>query len=520
MIAENVFFKEVALRICSSLDIEKALWRCYLYMQGVLPVDALTLTFYDADSGILEVAATANDKGGTARSDKILIPPPLRKELEEPDKHPLVRMAANIHTDPIALLVAQQVQYPYLSVMVARFIIEGKFLGSLNVHAAEQGSYTAEHLRLLGLVNEPFAVALANCRRYLEMVRLKEILADNSKYFENELRNDYGDVIVGAESGLKAVMEQVASVAPSCTPVLLHGETGTGKEVIANAIHMLSPRAQGPLIKVNCGAIPESLIDSELFGHEKGAFTGAQAQKRGRFERANQGTIFLDEVSELPLNAQVRLLRVLQEKEIERVGGTIPIKVNIRIISATNRDLVPLIKKQAFRDDLYYRLGVFPIHIPPLRQRKADIPSLVTHFIKKKAAELGFRFVPILASGALDVLTRYEWPGNIRELSNTVERALLLYKANPLKFDDILGLRILTSMHSDVIETDEDLTLHAIETKHIRRVLDMTRGRIEGKKGAASILKINPGTLRHKMRKLGVPFGRAVQGAQVGSGQG
>ncbi len=511
MISDNEFFREVSLRICGSLDIEKALWHCLLYMREVLPADALTLTFYDANSGILEIVASATAMGGLVRSEKILIPQHLRKELQEPEKYPLVRMAPDIRTDAIAYLVAKQIECPFLSVIVARFMVEGKFLGSLNVHAAAAEGYTAEHLRLLSLVNEPFGVALANCRKYLELMRLKEILADDRKYFESELRRPYGDLIVGAESGLKEVMEQVMTVASSFTPVLLHGETGTGKELIANAIHKLSPRAQGPLIKVNCGAIPESLIDSELFGHEKGAFTGALSRKRGRFERADQGTIFLDEVSELPLAAQVRLLRALQEKEIERVGGTSPIKVNIRIISATNRDLLPLIKNRTFRDDLYYRLGVFPIHIPPLRQRKSDIPNLVSHFVKTKAAELGFCFDPVLAPGALDILCQYDWPGNVRELSNAVERSLLLFKSKPLKFEEILGLSTAASMPPQDVAVNQDLALNAMESKHIRGVLAMTGGRVEGKKGAAALLDINPGTLRHKMRKLGIPFGRAAR---------
>ena len=511
MINENEFFREVALRICGSLEIDKALWNCLLYMQGVMPVNALTLTIYDANSGILEIVATATAGGGAVRSEKILVPQQLRRELQEPEKYPLVRMAADIRADTIAHLVAKQIDCPHRSILVVRFIMEGKFLGSLNVHAAATGMFTGEHLRLLSLVNEPFGVALANCRKYLELMRLKEILADDRKYFESELRRSYGDPIVGSESGLKEVMEQVMTVAPSFTPVLLHGETGTGKELIANAIHKLSPRAQGPLIKVNCGAIPESLIDSELFGHEKGAFTGALTRKRGRFERADQGTIFLDEVSELPPEAQVRLLRVLQEKEIERVGGTNPIKVNIRIISATNRELLPLIKNRSFRDDLYYRLGVFPIHIPPLRQRKSDIPSLVSHFMKTKASELGLCFDPVLAPGALDLLCQYDWPGNVRELCNAVERALLLFKSKPLKFEEILGLSTAARIFPEGVAVNQDLALDAVESKHIRGVLAMTRGRVEGKKGAAALLNVNPGTLRHKMRKLGIPFGRAAK---------
>jgi transcriptional regulator with GAF, ATPase, and Fis domain len=342
---------------------------------------------------------------------------------------------------------------------------------------------------------------------------MKERLADSSKYFENELRKNIGDVIIGADLGLKGVMEQIQQVAPSTSPVLLHGETGTGKELVANIIHKSSPRHNGPLIKVNCGAIPETLIDSELFGHEKGAFTGALAQKRGRFERADGGTIFLDEISELPLNAQVRLLRVLQEKEFERVGGSSPVKVDIRIISATNKSLIKLVETGSFRDDLYYRLGVFPIQIPSLRQRKEDIPAMVEHFMQKKAKEMGLRFMPRLASGALRELIGYDWPGNVRELNNAVERALLVYREKPLQFADILGLSARKKTLEEYFADGTDLSLNNFEAKHIKRVMEKTGGRVEGPNGAAAVLGVKSGTLRHRMRKLGIPFGKVAKKA-------
>ena len=240
----------------------------------------------------------------------------------------------------------------------------------------------------MSLLNEPFAIAFSNTLKHQEVLRLKDLLADDNRYLHRELLHLSGEEIVGADFGLKRVIEMVRQVAPLNSPVLLLGETGVGKDVIANAIHYSSPRKDGPLVKVNCGAIPETLLDSELFGHEKGAFTGAISQKRGRFERANQGTIFLDEIGELPSPAQVRMLRVLQYKEIERVGGTNPIPVDIRLIAATNRNLEEMVKTKQFREDLWFRLNVFPIHIPPLRERKEDIPALVRHFVKRKSREL------------------------------------------------------------------------------------------------------------------------------------
>jgi len=303
-------------------------------------------------------------------------------------------------------------------------------------------------------------------------------------------------------------MENVRRVAPLSSPVLLLGETGVGKEIIAGAIHNASLRENGPFIKVNCGAIPETLMDSELFGHEKGAFTGAIDQKRGRFERAHEGTIFLDEIGELPPEAQVRLLRVLQEKEIERIGGIEPIKVDIRVIAATHRDLQAMIQGGKFREDLYFRLQVFPICIPTLKERSGDIPSLVQHFIKKKARDLKLTAIPTLSSEAYDQLLAHHWPGNVRELENAVERAIILNREGPLSFADLGPQKEKEEAVVLVSETTESCNLDRVTANHIRSVLKMTNGRVEGKKGAAQLLGINPGTLRNRMRKMDISFGR------------
>ena len=297
-------------------------------------------------------------------------------------------------------------------------------------------------------------------------------------------------------------------VAPLDSPVLLLGETGTGKDVLANVIHYSSSRCDGPLISVNCGAIPDTLIDSELFGHEKGAFTGATSKKRGRFERADKGTIFLDEIGELPPQAQVRLLRVLQNSEFERVGGSEPVSVDVRIISATNRNLEKMVKDGAFREDLWFRLNVFPIVIPPLRERKEDIPALTYHFLERRSRQMKIPATPALAPSAMDRLKTYHWPGNVRELENIIERALILKPEGPLKFS-ILEIPKQEEMVSGEAEGRSNLPNNSLEldtalSDHIKRVLKMTGGQIHGPGGAAELLNINPSTLRSKIKKLGI----------------
>ncbi|MEN6617844.1 MAG: sigma 54-interacting transcriptional regulator [Syntrophorhabdus sp.] len=509
---ENEFFRELTLRICGTLDLERALWQCFLYVNSVMPADNLDLIIYDSALGTIDVVATANETGGVTRMDKTPLPPELRQEIEEAHRHPRVRVAENIFNDPILGRIARHLGWEQCSMMLGRFIIDGNYIGALGVRSAGTGRYNEEHVRLWSLVNEPAAIALANSRRLREVIDLKDMLADDNRYLRDELRKNTVE-IVGADFGLKDVMENVRKVAPLTSPVLLVGETGTGKEVIANAIHNLSPRYSGPFIKVNCGAIPESLIDSELFGHEKGAFTGALARKRGRFERAHSGTIFLDEISELPPHAQVRLLRVLQEKEFERVGGTESVKVDIRIISATNRNLEKMVENGDFRGDLYFRIKVFPVDVPPLRARKNDIPALVQHFIRKKSREMVLHNIPVLAPGAIDALMTYDWPGNVREVENAVERALILSGGKPLAFDGILGMSG-SSRSESIARSAKDFPFRAlqdVEAEHIRNTLETTGGRIEGIGGAAEMLGINPGTLRHRMRKLGIPFGRKTR---------
>ncbi|MDX1702055.1 MAG: sigma-54 dependent transcriptional regulator, partial [Melioribacteraceae bacterium] len=328
---------------------------------------------------------------------------------------------------------------------------------------------------------------------------------DDNKFLHGELRKVSGEEIIGAHFGLRDVMHKVQQVAALNSPVLLLGETGVGKDVIANSIHYSSSRNDGPFVSVNCGAIPDTLIDSELFGHEKGAFTGALAQKRGRFERANGGTIFLDEIGELPLQAQVRLLKVLQTKEIERVGGVKTIHLDIRVIAATNRNLEEMVKDGKFREDLWFRLNVFPIWIPPLRDRMSDMPALLQHFINLKAKELKLSITPQLELGTIEYLMQYHWPGNVRELQNVVERALILNPRGPISFKNlVVGEKKVSN--EPITKSDEILSLEEMNYRHIEKVLKTVNGKIHGKGGAAELLKVNANTLRNKMNKLGIDY--------------
>jgi transcriptional regulator with GAF, ATPase, and Fis domain len=296
------------------------------------------------------------------------------------------------------------------------------------------------------------------------------------------------------------VLKQIETVAPTTATVLIQGETGTGKELLARAIHRLSPRKDSTFIKLNCAAIPAGLVESELFGHEKGAFTGAIARKIGRLELAHEGTLFLDEVGELPLDLQPKLLRALQEREIERIGGTRPIQVDVRLIAATNRDLATMVQEKQFRSDLYYRLKVFPVFSPPLREREADIPVLVRHFVDTHSRRMG-KVIETIPEATMKALTHWSWPGNIRELENFLERAVILTRG-PVLYAPLAELEMPES--SPAAQETESPTLEAAEREHILRVLRESGGQIGGDDGAAARLGLKRTTLNSKLKKLGI----------------
>ena len=505
---ENDFFRRVTIQICSSLDIEVAMWRCIQFLKEFMPADEMYLHLYESGLGAFRTIAGATATEGRRMDQITPLPQEVRTRVA---KFTGMGVINQPELEPSFQFMLQFYGRPDTSALIRLLEVEGKKLGALVLLAEGRNRFSEEHARLYSLLNEPFSIAVSNTLKHQEILRLKDLLADDNRYLHRELLRLSGDEIVGAEFGLKGVMAMVREVASLGSPVLLLGETGVGKDVVANAIHYSSPRKDGPFVKVNCGAIPETLLDSELFGHEKGAFTGAISQRRGRFERANGGTIFLDEIAELPPQAQVRMLRVLQYKEIERVGGTDSVSVDIRLIAATNRNLEEMVKAKQFREDLWFRLNVFPIRVPPLSERKGDIPALVHHFIKRKSRELRLPTPPPLAPGVIDRLVAYHWPGNVRELENVIERALILSKGQPLTFDDLAGGKAKDTSQIHVEPQEPPLRLDEVTSQHILRVLEMTKGKVHGKGGAADVLGINPSTLRNRMNQLGIPYGRRTR---------
>jgi transcriptional regulator with GAF, ATPase, and Fis domain len=510
-INKNDFFRQATLLICSSLDIEKVLQRCINHLKKYMPVSGMYLNIFEAGLGLIRCLAMVTHDG-----DKKRLPPtPLSKEAIEHIETSLrtgkrVQIVDKPELHPITQALFRYSDLSKLSIIVITLTVEDETLGALGIMAEGNGQFNEVHKDLITMLREPFAIALSNVLRYQEINKLKEIVEAENRELYRELHHISVDEIVGADFGLSRIMEMVRQVAPINTPVMLLGESGVGKEVIANAIHFLSRRKNAPLVRVNCGAIPGNLLDSELFGHQKGAFTGAIESRKGRFERADKGSIFLDEIGELSLQAQVRLLRVIQNNEIERVGGKSTIPIDVRIIAATHRNLEEMIASGQFREDLWYRLNTFPIMIPPLRQRKEDIPALVHYFLEKKSKDLKIHTLPVITTSDMERLKDYSWPGNVRELENLIERALIKSRgrkeSEPLRFDHFTfseksgGIQELPAVDLNMLTLDEAMS------RHINRALQISRGKISGHNGAAQLLGINPNTLRSRMRKLGIPF--------------
>ena len=383
------------------------------------------------------------------------------------------------------------------SVLYLPLITKAKVLGTFQIASKEPFGYSEDDIEFLLQVANQLAIAIENVLTYEEVQTLRDQLHKENTYLQEEIKTECNfEQVIGKDPRWEEILENVNSVAMTDSTVLLAGETGTGKEMIARVIHDCSHRRERPLIKVNCGALSPQLVESELFGHEKGSFTGATNKKIGRFELAHNGTIFLDEIGDISQDMQVKLLRVLQEQEFERVGGTDSIKVNVRVIAATNRNLKEAVQKETFRADLYYRLNVFPIDVPPLRERAIDIPPLAHYFLGKFARRMKKKIEGI-SKETIDRLVNYPWPGNVRELQNVIERGVVLSKSSQL---EIAWLE--PPLDFQPLRLNRRLSLKEVEREYILCTLKETKGVIGGKEGAASLLKLHPNTLRSRLKQL------------------
>ena len=502
--AEEALLLQVTNTLVSNLDISRLLAAISASIRQVASYDYCGLTLFDVSSGQLRIHTLEAPSG--------------RKV--PPDGTPIAISGspagwAFTSREPIVLNhVAQQgddfspadlKRLTDLDIHCACWIPlinRGRPLGTLMVGKIAEAPFTEKDVRLLSHVGAQIAIAIDNAETYRQVTEARERLQEEKAYLEEELRTEYDfEEIVGESHALKRVLKQVETVAPTDATVLILGETGTGKELIARAIHSLSGRRERTFVRLSCAAIPGGLLESELFGHEKGAFTGAITQKIGRLELAHRGTLFLDEVGDIPLELQPKLLRALQEKEFERLGSTRTIPVDVRLIAATNRDLAAMVQAREFRSDLFYRLKVFPIEIPPLRMRSDDIPILVHHFVAKHARRMN-RVIETIPAEAMQALQRWRWPGNVRELENLLERAVILSNGPVLR----VPLSELTTPEAAEFPAGPaaSSSLEATEREHILKVLRETQGLIAGPEGAAARLGLKRTTLNSKMRKLGI----------------
>jgi formate hydrogenlyase transcriptional activator len=464
---------------------------------------------FDALSLVLHDAATDTMRQHLLETLEPISPPPVIELRPEDDPAGWVWQTQQ---PLITANVAELSRWPRLLERVQRYGVQSycflplttarRRLGALVFTSKQPRTYDPSDLPFLQLMANQVAVAVGNALAWEEIKALKDKLVCEKAYLEEEVRteHDFGD-IVGENAALRAILKQVETVAPTDSTVLIRGETGTGKELIARALHDLSPRKGRTFVKLNCAAIPTGLLESELFGHEKGAFTGAIKQKVGRFELAHQGTLFLDEVGDIPLELQPKLLRVLQEQDFERLGGTKTIRVNVRLVAATNRDLSEMISAGRFRSDLYYRLNVFPVALPPLRERPDDIPRLVRHFTQSFARRMGRR-IETIPSAVMEALVRYPWPGNVRELQNVIERAVILSEGPTLQVA-VAELQP-PSPPATAPTAAASVTLTDAERDHILRAVRETNWVLGGPKGAAARLGMKRSTLHWKMKKLGI----------------
>ncbi len=492
---------EINNALVSNLEMRELFPAIASCMRRVMKHEYTSLALYDAEADALRLHAVESASGVPRFSEGTVVPmgesvagiafttrkPYLSQNADEEN------VVQRFPSEVTRKLVESGIK----SACCVPLITRNRVLGTLNVASTRPKAFDERDADVLTQVANQIAIAIENAQAYTQIAELKNKLSEEKLYLEDELRTEYNfEEVIGESAALKRVLRQVEIVGPSDATVLILGETGTGKELVARALHNLSPRRERTLVKLNCAAIPTGLLESELFGHEKGAFTGAIERKVGRIELADRGTLFLDEVGDIPLELQPKLLRVLQEQEFERLGSTRTTRVDVRLIAATNRDLPAMVAQRQFRSDLFYRVNVFPIVIPPLRDRQEDIPLLVRYFAQKYARRMNKK-IETIPSEALEAITRYPWPGNVRELENFIERAVILSPASALKVP-------LAELKGGAETLGSGKTLQAAERDHILAVLKDCDWVLAGPHGAASRLGMKRTTLQSKMKKLGI----------------
>jgi formate hydrogenlyase transcriptional activator len=487
--------------VISKLDLRELFAAITACLHQVMQFAYISLALYDRESNQLRIHALDFPQGRGLMHENILVPLDTAPAgMAFTTRKPVLLRSLDSERFPseiARLLIAEGIQ----STCSIPMISHGQALGTISVGSLHEAAFTEEHASVLTQVTNQIAMAVENALAYREIAELKDKLSDERLYLQDEIRSEHNfEEIIGESAALKKVLEQIQTVAPTDSTILLLGETGTGKELIARAIHNLSGRRERTLVKVNCAAIPTGLLESELFGHEKGAFTGAIGQRVGRFELAHRGTLFLDEVGDIPLELQPKLLRVLQEQEFERLGSARTIHVDVRLVAATNTDLTRKVQEKEFRQDLYYRLNVFPITIPPLRDRKEDIPLLVRYFVQRYARRMK-KPIDTIPTKAMTVLTEYHWPGNVRELENFIERAVILTRGAELQIP-LAEFKQRAKLMP--VPANAFATLEHAEREHIMRALGETAWVIGGPAGAAARLGLKRTTLQSRMRKLGI----------------
>jgi formate hydrogenlyase transcriptional activator len=488
--------------VVSKLNLRELFAAITACLNRVMQFGYISLALYDRESNQLRIHALDFPQGRGLMHEDIVVPlatAPSGMAFTS-QKAVLLR---SIDTDRFPSEVARMlIAEGIRSTCSVPMISHGQALGTLSVGSSREAAFTEEDARVLTQVANQIAITVENALAYRQIAELKDKLSEERLYLQDEIRTEHNfEEIIGDSPALKRILKQVETVASTDSTVLIQGETGTGKELIARAIHNLSTRRDRTLVKVNCAAIPTGLLESELFGHEKGAFTGAIAQRVGRFELADRGTLFLDEVGDIPLELQPKLLRVLQEQEFERLGSTRTLRVDVRLVAATNAKLTDKVDQKQFRSDLYYRLNVFPILIPPLRERRQDIPPLVHYFVQKYARRMRKR-VDNIPTAAMKALSQYHWPGNVRELENFIERAVILSRGSELQ--PPLGELEKRKKTSSAVSSGNSFTLEEAEREHILRALQDTNWVIGGPTGAAARLGMKRTTLHSLVKRLGI----------------